>query len=289
MNCKFVAEVASNHNGNLERCLNFIKQAKLIGCWGVKFQLFKLDKLFSQEALIAKPELEERKKWELPLEFIPKLCYAANAYGLAFGITPFDLDSVDNIYQYVDFYKIASYSILDVKLLQKIATKQKPIIMSTGATTLEEINTAINIIRGVDRHANLTVLHCVSAYPTPVEECNLSMIDRIRGFKVKTGWSDHSGNPAVIYRAVHKYNADIVEFHIDDGFGIDSGEHCWNNDSIRGVISNCNQGFIADGGLAKVNDVELCEVKEREWRADPSDGLRPLVSKRKEILYGGTK
>ena len=286
-NTKFIAEVASNHNGNLDRCLEFIQTTRNIGCWGVKFQLFELNNLFSNEALTYKPELLQRKNWELPRKFLSTLTYEASKYGLAFGVTPFDVDAVDFLYPYVDFYKIASYNILDIRLIRKITVQQKPIILSTGAATLTEIDTAIRVIKDLNKNADLTVLHCVSAYPTPVDSCNLQMIDRLKTFKVKSGWSDHSGVPAVIYRAVHKYNSDTVEFHLDleDNKGIDSGIHCWHPSKIKEVINNCKLGFLADGTTVKVEIVESVEEKERNWRADPKDGLRPLLAERQRLLY----
>lgn len=288
MKTKFIAEIASNHNGNMDRCIKLIQDARDAGCFAVKFQLFELEKLFAPEALIVKPELKERKKWELPRNFINMLSYHAKICGLRFGITPFDLESADYIFPYIDFYKVASYNILDVKLLKNIALKGRPIILSTGAATLQEINTAVNLIKSFDKKADLTVLHCVSAYPTPVESCNLQNIDRIRGMGVKTGWSDHSHSEAVMYRAVHKYNSDVVEFHLDyeDGSGVDGGEHCWKPSEIKRVITNCKDGFAADGFLPKIDIVESVEEHERDWRADPSDGLRPLLHERQKILYG---
>ena len=135
---------------------------------------------------------------------------------------------------------------------------------------------------------NITVLHCNSAYPTPVEDANLSASDELRSYlqannpiqKIKIGYSDHTVSPAVMYRAIHTYSLNTVEFHIDlDGKGAEySSGHCWLPDEIKEVISTVNQGFQADGN----NDFgpSNSEMEERAWRADPSDGLRPLKSER---------
>ena len=109
MKVKFVAEVSSNHNKDLERSKEFIRVAASIGCQAVKFQRFKLAQLFAPEAMAANPSLLERIQWELPLEFIPVLSELAHSSGLEFSCTPFYLDAVDQLEPYVDFYKIASY------------------------------------------------------------------------------------------------------------------------------------------------------------------------------------
>ena len=101
---------------------------------------------------------------------------------------------------------------------------------------------------------------------------------------MKTGWSDHSVNPGVIYRAVHKYNSDIIEFHIDlDGKGVEyKAGHCWLPDNIGKVIKDIKDGFKSDGtGEKKPVDSEFPDI---EWRADPSDGLRPFKKNKKGVL-----
>ena len=103
---KFIAEVSSNHHQDLERCYRFIDVAASIGCDAVKFQLFKLEELFSKEAIRARPEFEERKKWELPVEFLPKLKSRCVEVGLEFSCTPFYLTAVHELKPYVNFSRL---------------------------------------------------------------------------------------------------------------------------------------------------------------------------------------
>ena len=105
----FIAEVSSNHNRNLKRCKKFIDIASDIGCYGIKFQLFKIEKLFHSKILKKSKKHRDRKKWELPTEFIPILSKYSRKKGLKFGCTPFYLEAVKFLKPYVDFYKIASY------------------------------------------------------------------------------------------------------------------------------------------------------------------------------------
>jgi N-acetylneuraminate synthase len=147
--------------------------------------------------------------------------------------------------------------------------------------TLEEIEHAVKILKnsGCD---NLTLLHCVSSYPSPHQESNLSAIEAMRNlFNCEVGWSDHSFNSGVLYRSIFKWNASAIEFHIDlEGEGEEfSSGHCWLPNQIAEVIKNIDYGFESDGDGVKVP--ADCESIERVWRADPSDGLRPLLKTRK--------
>jgi len=129
---------------------------------------------------------------------------------------------------------------------------------------------------------DLTLLHCASGYPAAAGDCNLAAIETLRQtFGCSAGWSDHSADPGVIFRAVHHWGASLVEFHLDlDGKGeeYDMG-HCWLPHQIESVIQAVRLGFQADGGGEKMP--APVELPERDWRADPSDGLRPLLSTRK--------
>jgi N-acetylneuraminate synthase len=125
-------------------------------------------------------------------------------------------------------------------------------------------------------------LHCCSSYPAPIEQVNLKAIETIRkATNLSVGWSDHTAEPSVIYRAVNTWDASVIEFHLDiEGYGeeFESG-HCWLPKDIESVIQNINNGKKADGeGVKEPVDSEL---PDRLWRADPGDGLRPFISIRK--------
>jgi sialic acid synthase SpsE len=142
--------------------------------------------------------------------------------------------------------------------------------------TMPEIKDAVATLESAGA-TDITVLHCVSAYPSPPEQSNLSAISTIRReTATKTGWSDHSRSPAVIERAVHHWNASTIELHLDlDGTGEEYHTgHCWLPDEIAPVIARIRQGFTADGQGFK--EPVPAELSDREWRADPSDGLRPF-------------
>ena len=276
----FIAEVSSNHSKSLERSLEFIDNASKVGCDAVKFQLFKIDKLFSPEILENSKEHRDREKWELPIEFLPILAKRCKEKNIQFSCTPFYLDAVKELYPYVDFYKIASYELLWDDLLIACALTKKPVIISTGMANLDEIKHAVDVLR--KNGCEPKVLHCTSAYPTPSSEANLSAIDTIRkATKCEVGWSDHTVSSGVIYRAIHKWNSKIIEFHLDlEGKGKEyNSGHCWLPHNIEEVIKQIRDVEKTDGNGTK--EPVPSELSDRNWRTDPSDGLRPFKLIRK--------
>ena len=279
---KFIAEVSSNHSCYLDRSLAFIDAAAEIGCDAVKFQLFKIEKLFAPVILAQSESHRKRKQWELPLDFLPHLYQRCHDKNIEFSCTPFYLEAVDELLPYVDFYKIASYELLWDTLLIKCVESGKPVMLSTGMATMEEINHAIEVMRDAGGK-ELSLLHCVSAYPTLAQDCNLAAISTIReATQVPLGWSDHTVDPAVIYRAIHHWGAEYIEFHLDlDATGAEyAAGHCWLPQQMADVITTVKRGFSADGDGKKQPLVS--ELADRDWRADPKDGLRPMMTVRDE-------
>ena len=272
----FVSEVSSNHSQDLNRAKEFIKVSSQIGCQAVKFQLFKIDKLFSPEILAKSKTHRDRKEWELPIEFLPELSSYSHKLGLLFSCTPFYLEAVKELEPYVDFYKIASYELLWDDLIIECAKTGKDLVLSTGMATLDEIEHAVEVFK---RHSNskLTLLHAISGYPTPVNEANLKAIKTLRDkFKLEVGLSDHSVSKDVIARSIYKWDASMIEFHLDldeNGAEYKSG-HCWLPNQMKDTIDGIKNGFLADGTGEKVPAPS--EIDDRLWRADPSDGLRPF-------------
>lgn len=286
---KFIAEVSSNHNQDIDRCFAFIDKAAEIGCDAVKFQLFKIEELFAPEILSKSEEIQRRKGWELPVSFLPELSKRSKEKNIKFGCTPFYMDAVHELYEFVDFYKIASYELLWNDLLTACAKTGKPVILSTGMATLDEVKSAVDILIKAGCK-NLTILHCVSGYPTPTNECNLAAIQTLRSTlcsrlpapssKLQLGWSDHTVIPGVIYRAIHCWGVEMIEFHLDlDGTGEEyKTGHCWLPEQIKTVIETVRSGFHADGTGEKTPTPS--ELSDRDWRADPVNGLRPMKTTR---------
>jgi sialic acid synthase SpsE len=283
---KFIAEIGSNHNQDINRCMELIDTAAAIGCDGVKFQFFRIETLYAPEILDRSAEHRALKDRELPFNFLPLIHERCKANNLELGITPFAISDIDVIRPYVDFIKVASYELLWLDFIQAVADTRLPVVLSTGMATMEEVRAAVLAATGSNSGfiSQLTLLHCVSGYPAPPEYANLRVIEALRErFLVKIGYSDHTVSRAVIYRAAHRWGADMIEFHLDlDGEGFEfSHGHCWLPDQIEGVIRSVRSDAemnIYDGDGEK--RPQPCEIDDRRWRADPADGLRPRISAR---------
>jgi N-acetylneuraminate synthase len=279
---RFVAEVSSNHNQNLQRCLDFVDTAAEIGCDAVKFQLFRIDQLFAPEILHRSESHRKRKEWELPIDFIGPIKRRCETLGIGFGCTPFYLGAVKTLKPFVAFLKIASYELLWEPLLACAAGSGCSVVLSTGMADIIEIDTAVRTIRNKGCE-HLELLHCVSGYPVGAKDCNLKAIETLRErFRCPVGWSDHSVDPGVILRAVHRWEASSVEFHLDlEGKGAEfQTGHCWLPDDIQKVIALVRTGEESDGTGEKLPT--QAEVEDRQWRTDPEDGLRPLQKVRSD-------
>jgi N-acetylneuraminate synthase len=178
----------------------------------------------------------------------------------------------------VDFLKVASYELLWHDLVRACAATGLPLVVSTGMATLDEVTAAVAVARAAGAR-DVGLLHCVSGYPTPPEQANLAAIETLRNATgCPVGWSDHTGSPGVVRRAIDRWGATDVELHVDlDGEGNEAGPHNWTPAGLR-ALPAAAAATEADGDGAKVPmPVELPDVA---WRADPQDGLRPLRAAR---------
>lgn len=219
-----VAEMSANHNQDFEQAVKIIKAAKEAGADAIKLQTYTPDTLTidcDDECFrIGQGTIwEGRNLYDLygeaytPWEWQPKLKGIANDLGLDLFSTPFDHTAVDFLEEMgVPAYKIASFEIVDLRLIQQAAQTGKPIIMSTGMATLAEIDEAVRTAREAGA-AQIVLLKCTSAYPAPPEEMNARTIPHLaRAFGVPVGLSDHTLGIAVPVAAV-ALGACIVEKH----------------------------------------------------------------------------
>ena len=289
MSVPFVAEVSSNHARDMDRALRFVEVARGLGMSAVKFQQFRITKLFAPEVLACSPEHAARADWELPEDFVPELATRTREAGLEFTSTPFYLDAIELLEPWVDWFKVSSYQLLWLDFLREVARTGKPIVLSTGMGELAEIERAVEALRE-GGCARPTLLHCVSSYPTPPSEANLAAIRTLRErFDVPVGWSDHTVDETVVARAVRVHGAALVELHLDlDGEGAEyGGGHCWLPAEVAWAMELARSTEpLPDVDPADGDGVvgpRPSEELERAWRSDPSDGLRPLVALRSEF------
>lgn len=223
-NVFIVAELSANHNGNLDTAIETIRAAKRAGADAIKLQTYTADTLTIDskkgDFVINNGSIwDGRSLYELYLEaFTPwewhaKLFEVAKEEDLVCFSSPFDNTAVEFLEELnVPCYKIASFEITDIPLIEHIASKGKPIILSTGIASFEDIDLALKTIRNVGNN-QVSLLKCTSSYPAPLEEANLIMIqDFKRRFNVTTGLSDHTlGSTAGIVAT--SLGAKIIEKH----------------------------------------------------------------------------
>src|SRR5438309_7804749 len=194
-----IAEAGLNHGGKKERALALVRAAKWAGADAVKFQTFRADRLAStQPAALGhskdQPNLQELfKKLELPFDTFRALHKEAERLGIELLSTPFDKESADFFDELgVNAFKIASGDITHRPLIEHVAGKGKPVLLSTGMSSGEEIENAIDWMH-TQANEQVVLLHCVSSYPAKHEELNLKAVEYLRDrFGVPVGFSDHS-------------------------------------------------------------------------------------------------
>ena len=235
--CKpyIVAEMSGNHNHDLGRALNIVDAAKAAGADAVKLQTYRADTItidhHGEEFIVKGGLWDGRRLYDLyeeahtPWEWHAPIFEHARRIGITVFSSPFDDTAVDFLEALgAPAYKIASPELIDLPLIRKVARTGKPIVMSTGAASFEEIDEAVEAAR--DAGANeLIVLHCTAAYPAPPEEANLATIRALaERFDVVAGLSDHTMGTNVSTLAVG-LGASFIEKHFtlarSDG-GVDS-------------------------------------------------------------------
>lgn len=233
-----IAEAGVNHNGSIEIAKKLIDSAVEAKVDYVKFQTFKTDKLVSKEAKKAAYQIENTKdEKESQFEMIKKLELDEEKHlilinycqkkGIKFLSTAFDLESIDLLDALnIDIFKIPSGEITNLPYLKKIASKKKPIILSTGMANLGEIEDALNVLyhNGIERK-DITILHCNTEYPTPMEDVNLSAMNTIAAaFKTKVGYSDHTLGIEIPIAAVAR-GAVCIEKHFTLDKNMEGPDH----------------------------------------------------------------
>jgi len=204
-----VAEAGINHNGEVEIGKKLIEEAAKAGADAVKFQSYQTELFVSRTS----KHYDVFKKLELSEDEFRELSKYAKKHKLIFLSTPLNLEYVDILNDIgVPAFKVASSDLTFFPLLEKIAETRKPVILSTGMSTLSEIHEAVDFLKE-NGAKEITLLHCVSAYPTPFEEVNLKVIPVLKNmFKVPVGYSDHTLGVEVSIAAV-ALGANLIEKH----------------------------------------------------------------------------
>lgn len=204
--CLIIAEAGENHLGDMELAKKMIELSKTSGADYVKFQYYNADNCSNDD-----PEKEWFKKVQLDIDKVRYLYNYATQSGVNFLCTPWDADKADELFSLgIMDMKIASFHITDIEMLKLINERGRRVFMSTGMSSIEEIDTSVKLLNKVDLH----LLHCVSEYPLPEENVNLKIMDFLRRrYGCKVGYSDHTLGILAPLTAVAR-GADVIEKHI---------------------------------------------------------------------------
>ncbi len=267
-----IAELSANHNGSLDIAKETIKVAKEIGANAIKLQTYKADTLTldcnRDDFIIKGGTLWDGKKlYDLyqeaytPWEWHKELFSYAREIGIDIFSSPFDKSAVDFLEQFTpSAYKIASFEITDYELVRYTASKMRPIIISTGIATIDEIQDVVDICKD-EGNSSIILLKCTSAYPAPLEDANLKMIPNIKEtFGVEVGFSDHTiGSTAPIMAVT--LGAKVIEKHfiLDKSIGGADAKFSMDKEEFANMIKSIRE---AEKLLGKI-DYSMGEKKRK--------------------------
>jgi pseudaminic acid synthase len=255
-----IAELSANHNGSLATAIETIKAAKRAGADAIKFQTYTADTLTldcdESDFVIKGGTIWDGKKLHdlykeayTPWEWHAQLFEVAKEEGLVCFSSPFDKTAVDFLETlHCPIYKIASFEITDIPLIEYVAKQGKPIIISTGIASYEDIQLAVETCRKVGND-NITLLKCTSSYPAPVAEANLAMMQQLAiDFNVKIGLSDHTLGSTVPVIAT-ALGAEVIEKHfiLDRSIGGPDASFSMNEIEFTTMVKAIREAEVAVG------------------------------------------
>ena len=236
--CFIIAEAGINHNGSVDLAKKLIDVSKGAGADAVKFQTFTTEGLLSKNIVVPKHVESRESLFETirELELSEEEHYELSEYctqkGIIFMSTPMDNHSVDLLDDIgVPVFKIASCDLDNLPLLEYIAKKGQPIILSTGMGTISEVGEAVEVIKS-NGNDDIILLHCVSAYPPKVEDVNLRAMNTLRdAFKLPVGYSDHTIGINIPLAAV-AIGAKVIEKHFTLDKAMEGPDHAVSADPV---------------------------------------------------------
>ena len=273
MNRTFIiAEAGVNHNGSVETARRMIDVAAAAGVDAVKFQTFSAENVVSIFAPKAQYQKETTDKGESQLQMIKRLELDMDSHsqlidycrdrGVAFLSSAFDLESIDVLNNLgLEIFKIPSGEITNLPYLRKIGGLKKKVILSTGMADLDEIRMTLDILAGAGtKKEDITVLHCNTQYPTPIEDANLRAMVTIRDtFGVRVGYSDHTVGFEAVIGAV-ALGATVIEKHFTLDRNMEGPDHkaSVEPDELEAMVKAIRNVEMALGdGIKRASESEI--------------------------------
>jgi len=258
-----IAEAGVNHEGNMDLAKRLIEEAQEGGADAVKFQSYKADTLASKNSPaywdISKEPIESQYKffkkydkfWKKEFEELKKIC---EKVGIEFLSTPFDFESVNFLNEIVEAFKISSSDITNKPLIEHICKKGKPIILSTGASRLDEIHESVSWISSYN--IPVALLHCILNYPTNLRDANLGMILDLKSKypDLIIGYSDHTlPGEMKVCEIAYLFGAQIIEKHFTYDKTLQGNDHYHSMDKgdLKRFIGLIKQDQLIIGSFKK--------------------------------------
>ena len=266
-----IAELSANHNGSIETAIETIRAAKRAGADCIKFQTYTAETITinskKEDFLIKGTIWEGRNLYELyqeaytPWDWHEELFRVAKEEGLIFFSSPFDKTAVDFLENLnVPAYKIASFEITDIPLIEYVASKGKPVILSTGIAGLDDIELALDACKRMGNN-DIALLKCTSSYPAPINEANMCMVKNLaERFEVISGLSDHTMGSTVPVVATC-FGAKIIEKHfiLDRSIGGPDASFSMNEVEFTAMVKAVRE---AESAIGKI-DYTLTEKQSK--------------------------
>lgn len=287
-----IAELCGNHGGNAEMARELVREAKLSGANAVKFQTYVPDLLIDRD-LEALPHV--KKYYDTQHQRFTELCLSEDEWlsivelcselKIDFGSTPADFRSLDFIGGHCSFLKIQSGDVTNHLLIEQIADAGKPVILSTGMATEDEIAQAVDILKDCD----LTLLHCVSNYPCDISQLRLGAIAKLRDrFEVRVGYSDHCADNLACVFAVAA-GAEVIERHFTITPEIEIGDHRFSAipsafREMKENIAKVKSAFSKDDIEPSPSEIEMRRLMRRGLAVARDLKAGELITK-DDLLY----
>ncbi|MCL1875256.1 MAG: N-acetylneuraminate synthase family protein [Synergistaceae bacterium] len=262
--CFIISEIGANHNRSLSMAKELIDASVEAKADAVKFQIYSAENLYSRKTPLhsgyKKDLFSLIKEIETPRDWLPELADYCKSKDVIFFATPFDKEAADELDKFSCMFKIASFEIVDLQLVKHVASKNKPVIISTGLCNMEEIEDAV-LTCGEAGNDDIVLLQCASMYPSTPDIMNLRAMETMRrAFGVQTGLSDHTQGISISLAAA-AIGARVIEKHVTLNRNLEGPDHPFaiEPDELAELVKNIRdvESAMGDGIKRGPNKKEL--------------------------------